>query len=208
MYLLLTDLLACPRCGPGFGLILLAREVDDRRVREGDLGCANCRDRFPIRSAVADLRPPPRTPVTDETMSGAEEPDAIAVEGLAAALGVGAGSGVTLLLGDAASWAGDVARAAPEIEVVAAGPRVVSAEAERVSRVRISDALPFFTGRIRGVALDGDAASGRWLPEAARVLAPRHRVVVLDPPDDARERFAAVGLETVVEGPGMLVASR
>ena len=49
----LTDHLVCPRCGPPFGLILLARDVRDRRVREGEFGCPNCRDRFPVKERIS-----------------------------------------------------------------------------------------------------------------------------------------------------------
>ena len=55
MHLALTDRMICPRCGPGFGLILLAHEVRDRRILEGDLGCPNCRDQYPVRKGFADL---------------------------------------------------------------------------------------------------------------------------------------------------------
>ena len=60
MQLLLTDRLACPRCGPGFGLVLLADRMVDRRVHEGTLGCPNCRDSFTVHAGFADLRAPPR----------------------------------------------------------------------------------------------------------------------------------------------------
>ena len=43
MHILLTDTLTCPRCGPDFGLILLAERIEGRRVMDGHLGCANCR---------------------------------------------------------------------------------------------------------------------------------------------------------------------
>ena len=62
MNVVLTDHLVCPRCGPPFGLVLLARDVRDRRVRQGEFGCPNCRDRFPVEGGFADLRPPPRGP--------------------------------------------------------------------------------------------------------------------------------------------------
>ena len=54
MYILLTDALTCPRCGPEFGLLVLADRMEERRVIEGRLGCANCRSAFPIRDAAAD----------------------------------------------------------------------------------------------------------------------------------------------------------
>ncbi len=56
----LVDHLVCPRCGPPFGLVLLAHDVQDHRVRAGEFGCPNCRDRFPVEGGFADLRPPPR----------------------------------------------------------------------------------------------------------------------------------------------------
>ena len=56
----LVDHLVCPRCGPPNGLLLLAHEVRDRRVLEGEFGCPNCRDRFPVAGGFGDLRPPPR----------------------------------------------------------------------------------------------------------------------------------------------------
>lgn len=57
MHILLTDVLTCPNCGPEFGLILLADRVENRRVLEGTLGCANCRERYGIDEGFADLRP-------------------------------------------------------------------------------------------------------------------------------------------------------
>lgn len=63
---MLTDRLTCPRCGPTFGLILLAERMVDRRVRDGTLGCPNCRDAFPVVDGFADLRAPPRRPVQED----------------------------------------------------------------------------------------------------------------------------------------------
>ena len=85
MHILLTDRLACPRCGPEFGLVLLAHEVRDRRVLEGDLGCPNCREAYPVREGFADLRPPPRTPLGSRQVAG--EGAEVAGEGRVAGLG-------------------------------------------------------------------------------------------------------------------------
>lgn len=62
MNAVLVDHLVCPRCGPPNGLVLLAHDVRDRRVHEGEFGCPNCRDRFPVVGGFGDLRPPPRGP--------------------------------------------------------------------------------------------------------------------------------------------------
>ena len=72
MNVLLVDYLACPRCGPAFGLVLVAREVEERRVRTGLLGCPNCRDEFPVEDGFGDLRPPPRSPLIDADGASAQ----------------------------------------------------------------------------------------------------------------------------------------
>ena len=46
MHILLTDVVTCPRCGPEFGLILLADRFEERRVMQGRLGCPNCREEY------------------------------------------------------------------------------------------------------------------------------------------------------------------
>src|SRR5690242_16884227 len=73
MHILLTDLLTCPRCGPEFGLIVLADEMVDRRVVEGSLGCANCRNRYPVHGGVADLRLAPNEEGGPALEEGGEE---------------------------------------------------------------------------------------------------------------------------------------
>lgn len=62
MNVLLTDHMVCPRCGPPFSLLLVAREVVDRRVRQGEFGCANCRNSFPMEDGFADMQPQPMSP--------------------------------------------------------------------------------------------------------------------------------------------------
>ena len=47
MHILLTDALTCPRCGPDFGLIVLAEGVEDRRVP-----CENNRAERELRPTV------------------------------------------------------------------------------------------------------------------------------------------------------------
>lgn len=75
MNVLLTDHMVCPRCGPPFGLVLVAREVADRRVRRGEFGCANCRDSFPVEDGFADMRPQPRSPAPPREGGGGSAAD-------------------------------------------------------------------------------------------------------------------------------------
>lgn len=207
MHILLTDLLSCPRCGPEFGLILLADRIEERRVLEGVLGCANCRERYPVRGGFGELRPAasavPQGPAAVEP-GGREE-----AFRLAALMGVAEGPGFLLIAGPAARLAPGVASILDRgIEVVALDPGLAGwGEEPGVSRLDAGGRLPFYDRSLRAVALSG-GASEQWLLEAARVVAPLGRVVVVDPPPDAAARLEALGFETLAEEPGTLVALR
>lgn len=203
MNVLLTDILACPRCGGDFGLVLFAGETADRRVREGELGCPNCRDRFPVRAGFADLRPPPRGPV--EPVVDPELPEGGPLV-IAAGMGVPEGPGAVVLIGGAARASREVARMVPGIEVLAVSPATQAWEPEPgVSRMVAWPGLPVRSARVRGVALDVSAWPD-WGSEVKRVLAPGGRAVLLgpvvaDPPwldDDALELLLSEGDVAVV----------
>lgn len=209
MHLLLTDRLACPRCGPTFGLILRADRLTERRVHDGALGCANCRDLFSIRAGFGDLRAPPRRPLPAPTGDEPAAPSDDEVERLAALLGAAGGGGVTLLLGGTIRFARPLAARVAPIEVVACSPAAAGwDEGEGVSRMASGPGLAFFDGGLRGVALAGEQALNALLPEAVRVLASGHRVVVLDPPADAEARMVNAGLADFIEGEGIAAAGR
>src|SRR5690606_24975642 len=200
MNILLTDILTCPLCGPGYGLILVADRMESRRVLDGWLGCPNCRERYPVRGGVADLRAGASDGVgeaTDEA-SGSE---AYAWR-LAALMGVTEGPGFTLIAGPGVGAAGWIAGAIEGLEVIALGDWVGGGgrggggtegveviamgegvgggvEEAGVSRVASGAALPFYDRSILAVALTGGTAAA-LLGEAVRVLAPTGRLV-LDP---------------------------
>lgn len=213
MHLLLTDRLTCPRCGPGFGLILLADRMADRRVHEGTLGCPNCRDAFPVRDGFADLRAPPRGElpagragvVDDEGEGGrgGEEADR-----LVALLGIHQGPGTVAMVGRPARYASRVAGSVEELQVVAVDPDARRwPDRDSVSRMAAEPGLPFFSRMLRGVVVDG--ALGRvTLFESARVTAPMSRVVVTDAPVDAREVLEGGGLRILAAESGTVVATR
>lgn len=207
MHILLTDLLTCPRCGPEFGLILLGHAIEDRRVLDGELGCPNCRDRYPVRDGFGDLRAPPRSslePVGDGPEPGSEE----ATLQVAALLGVSEGPGHLVLAGPVARHARALSDALDDVEVVGVDPRLRAwPEEGGVSRVAASPGLPFYSGRIRGVALEGTSAAD-LLDEAVRIVGPRSRVAVLDAPAETRSRLEGHGLQTVMEDRGAVVAAR
>ena len=207
MHLFLTDRLACPRCGPDFGLILLADQVQDQRVMEGVLGCPNCREQYPVVDGFGDLRVSPRS-LLEAPGPGADDDSADSEDALrlAAALGVTSGPGTVLVLGPATRHSEALAALIGGIEVVAIDQGgIVHGESEGVSRMVASTGIPFFSGSFRGVLVSGELCE-RDLEEAARVVAAPGRVVVLEGFPGAKEHLGALGLKVLLDEDGVLVA--
>jgi len=212
MHLLLTDIVACPRCGPEFGLILLADRVEDRRVLEGRLGCPNCREQYPVSGGVLDARlAADRSPATADDAGGAidaaDPGDAEAAMRLAALLELAGARGTVLVAGPGAALAPGIALLVPDLEVVAltAGPTAGRGERLGVSRVVSRGALPFRSRTLRGVALTG--ADDAALAEGVRVLQPGARLVVERAPAGTAERLGELGARVVLDQEGTVVAA-
>jgi uncharacterized protein YbaR (Trm112 family) len=208
MHLLLTDRLTCSRCGPEFGLILLAEAIHDRMVAQGLLGCPNCRDQFPIVDGFGDLRAPPRRDLIDGLVSPHSTPPAAESERLAALIGVAQGPGTVLLVGSPAAHGGALGGLLGDIQVLGLDPDLATWPDEPGwSRIVARPGLPFFSRALRGVAVDGRL--GRAIvEEAARVVAPRSRVVVVESPPEAADWLREAGLEVMAEEPGTIVGAR
>ena len=231
MHLLLTDRLTCPRCGPTFGLILLADRMVDRRVHEGTLGCPNCRDAFAIEGGFADLRAPPRGEMPDGVAGGdpadpgGRDPDGsadddperrvphVSVPGpgaaeLVALLGIRRGPGTVVTVGRAARHARAIAGAVEDLQTVAVDPDTREwRDVGSVSRMVTAPGLPFFSQMMRGAVVDG-ATGVALIREAARIVAPKSRVVVIDAPEDTREVLEEDRLTVLAEEAGTVVATR
>jgi uncharacterized protein YbaR (Trm112 family) len=209
VHLFLTDRLCCPRCGPEFGLILLAHDVRDRRVLEGDLGCPNCREKYPVREGFGDLRAPPRSPLPpSDTDIPEDELRSEKTLRLAASLGVTEGPGTLLIRGPAAQYAGELSRLIGEVEVVGMEAALSGhEEAGGVSRMVAHPTFPFYSGTFRGVLLSGGSTQ-RDLQEAARVVALQGRVVLLDGPSEGAQMMEALGLRVLLEEEEVLVAQK
>lgn len=205
MLILLTDLLACPRCGPDFGLVALADRLEERRVIDGWLGCANCRERYPVRGGVADLRPPGAAEPAAEEGPPADPEAALR---LAALMGLAEVRGIALLTGPGADHAAAVAALAPEVEVVAVSAAPRTGGEPGVSRVVAgAGTLPFRGGVLRAAALTGGGAGPGALHEHLRVLAPSARLVVDPAPEGTAARLAAAGARLLLDEPGVAVAA-
>ena len=206
MHILLTDILSCPRCGPEFGLVLLADRVDERRVLEGRLGCPNCREQYPVRGGVLDARlSADRAADAGESSDAAADDPGAAVR-LAALLGLADARGTVLVAGPGAALAAEVAALVPELEVVAlAAAPAEGEERPGVSRVAARAGLPFRSRTLRGVALTG-GADPALLAEGVRVLQPGARLVVEGAPAGAAELLSGLGAQVMLEQEGTVVA--
>jgi uncharacterized protein YbaR (Trm112 family) len=214
MHLLLTDRLSCPRCGPEFGLILLAREMRDRRVVHGDFGCSNCREQYPVVDGFGDLRVPPRRPLPQA--SSPDEGERVGSLGresdegltLAALLGVTEGPATLLLIGPAAIHAGAVARLISGVEVVGLDPELrFLPQEEGVSRIMSRPGIPFFSDTFLGVALSG-SHDRRMLLESLRVLSPSGRIAILEAAPETAALLEEEGFQLLMDDEGVLVAKK
>lgn len=204
MKLLLADVLRCPRCGPEHGLVLLADHLDGERVvQRGQLGCANCRARYPIRDAVPDLRLPGDPPAPPVPPREGEE-----ALRLAALLGLGEGSGRVTIRGPGVARAAAVAALAPEVEIVAllASPaEAKSADGAGVTRLVAGPRLPFAAGSLRGVALT-DGCSPEAVASALRTLGSGGRLLVDRAGAEVAEAVRAAGARILLGEEDTLLA--
>jgi len=203
MHLLLTDHLVCSRCGPSFGLILLADRLEDRRVLDGVLGCSNCRERYPVVAGFGHLAPSPIAEEPEEELDRSDDPHG-ALQ-VAALLGVREGPGFLLLTGSSVRHADRLSAMVEGIEVVAVHPGLRSdPEAPGVSRIQVGPILPFRDRSLRGVVLEGRRGEA-GIEDAARVLVPGARLVLRAPGAEAVARMEGAGLALVLEAEGVLV---
>lgn len=207
MHVLVADRLTCSRCGPDFGLILRADQTRDRRVTEGVLGCPNCRDQYPIIGGFGDLRAPPRPELPkgwagDPVIKASEES-----EYLLPLLGIIQGPATVLLIGGPAALGGGLAALREDIQVVGADADLARWPADPAwSRIVSHPGIPFFSRTLRGVVIDG-RLDRHWFEEAARVIAPMSRVVVVNAATTAHEWLQVAGLSIMADESGRVVAT-
>ncbi len=203
----LTERLICPRCGPGFGLVLRADQVEEGSVVDGFLGCSNCRVLYPVARGVADLRHPPRSR-THGRARGVPPPTAAASAPetlrLAALIGVARGPALIAIAGDLAGRASGLASLLPDVEVVALAPRFDFRPPRGATWLMASQRLPLRDGSLAGIALTGSWAE-LLLDDATRCLAPAGRIVLLDASADGEQAFRSRDLKVLASEEGVLV---
>jgi uncharacterized protein YbaR (Trm112 family) len=201
MHIVVTDVLACPRCGGDPGLVIHAYRMEGRDVVEGSLGCANCRETYPIREGVALLRRPGAEPV-QQALEPADDERALR---FAALLGVGDASGTVLMHGAAPGLVAGIQRLLPHALVVGSSLAPLPASGVESWAV-VEPTLPFRPGTLRGMAVAG-AAPAEVAVQAARLLAPDARLVVDPAPPGVAAELRSAGMEILLEQDGVAVAS-
>lgn len=204
MHIVLTDILACPSCGEGHGLIARSDRIAERHILEGALACPNCERLHPIADGVAWLNAngPDGRPTAEP--AGRETETAIRI---AALLGLDRVNGFVLLAGPATHHADAVAGLAGNAGMVTAtGAGEPLPAAVRASRLVIADTLPFAAGSLRGIWLSGDPADS-LLAAATRALHPTARLV-LDPAPADIERRLPSGFRIAARDEGTVLCAR
>jgi uncharacterized protein YbaR (Trm112 family) len=214
MLLDLSESLACPRCGPPQGIIVLVERMEGRRVLDGRLDCPDCEARYVLRDGVVEFDV---APDSDLRVPPADPEDAVTV---AALLGIQHGRGLIVVgsgLGQAAeqisSLCGgcEVVRLEPDglssdsIQSAERGPELGRGEVTPLLGVP-SGSIPLLSGKALGVAVEGGAQD--LLAEAARVLVPGGRVAVIRPGPGAATVLESLPFELLAADPRAMVARR
>ena len=199
MFLVLTDALACPRCGPDYGLVVLSERMVDRRILEGRLGCPNCETSYPVKSGVADLRTGagaayPRAPATPAAME------------LAALMGVTNGPGFALLVGGSAQEGAELAAIVPGLEWITLAP-AFEGEPEQtgVNRIQVDAGVPLRAHTVRGAIVLDDSTD---LHAVVRALRPAARLVLATTQDALVNSLEGLGLRVLARNAALVVAER
>ena len=214
MLLDLSESMACPRCGPPQGIIVLVERMEGRRVLDGRLDCPNCEARFVLRDGVvefdvapdSDLRTPPADPE-----------DAVTV---AALLGIQHGRGLIVVDSGLGQAAEQLSALCGGCEVVRLEPLGLPSDPDRSAeggaeggRGEVTPLLgvpagsiPLLSGKAVGVAVEGGDPD--ILAEAARVLVPGGRVAVIRPGSGAATVLESRPFELLAADQRAMVARR
>lgn len=211
MRLDLTEILACPVCGPAHGMIAFVERLEAGFIVSGHVDCPQCEIRYPVRDGVLEIGSPPRG---EDPAGPRDEPPAPDEAALADALvGPSAVAGPILVVEGGAYTAGHLAASREGAVIEYSDTRLPSVHpAEGVTRIVAhtvpgeSPGLPFRSGSIGAIVL-GRSATPDPL-ELSRVLREGGRFVVLAPGSRLSDWAEIVGVEVLAADARALVAVR
>ena len=209
MHLLLVDQMTCPRCGPEFGLILLADKMKERRVLDGQLGCSNCRSQYPLVDGCGDLRVPFLSDPSEGFLGvSGELPKAMEI---AALLGLTGGYGNVGLIGNLSGGIRDLIEITTNFEFVGIHHEnddlSVYTAIDRENGIICGPRLPFRNECFRGVVVSGREKQDCMM-EVVRILASNGRLAVWESTLESRDFLLQLGLKILMKQRGIAVWER
>lgn len=218
MLLDLCESLACPRCGPPQGVIVLVERMELGRVLDGRLDCPNCETRFPLRDGIVEFGPPSALEATPEPPRPTGDPDDAVTA--AALLGIRHGRGLIVVGPGLGAAAAQISSLCGGCEVLRLEPRALPPVDSRVEEQGTGleqgtvtpllgvphGMIPVLGTKAIGVAVEG---GGRpLLSEAVRVLVPGGRMVVIRPVPETEALLSELRVELLAADPRAIVARR
>lgn len=211
MLLELSEVLACPRCGPPQVMVAVVHESVGHRVTRGFLGCPTCDSRFPIEEQAVHLQGQESGEQPEAPASSRVSPAAESAMLIGAVLDLAQGSGYVLLGPELSEMADAVASLAERWEVVSlSGVRQVqAAQSTNVSRIILpaGESPPVLPARFGAAALAGDPAPDR-VRQYAAALRPLGRLAIVAPGPGSVGAMREAGLDLVAGDERVAVASR
>jgi len=207
----LSEILACPVCGPPQVMVAVVHEAVGHRVTSGFMGCPACAARFPIEEGTVHLVPQgvAEVPSAPLALSGSGSDETAVLVG--AVLDLARGHGHVLLGPELAAIADAVAALAEGWEIVSLmNSRPDEApESANVSRVVVGEVehLPVLRGRFGAAALGGDPEADR-IRAIAAALAPLGRLAIVEPGPGAVAAMRDAEFEVIAADDRVAVASR
>jgi len=175
VYIETIDLLRCVNAHEDTWLVASFREIANRFVIEGTLGCPICSAEYEIRGGVADFTLGESIPSCDEARAAVGHQR----EQLATRAGAyldATQPGATILLGGLWSYAAQELAEMADVRVIGLNAPSEVQESEKVGLIRVGERIPLAANSVQGIALDA------WFPEAMveealRVVKPGGRLV-------------------------------
>ena len=186
MFIQMIDLLRCVNAHEDTWLVASFREITNRIVREGTLGCPVCHAEYEISNGVADF-----TRGQSITSADARVEESYPREELATRAGAfldATQPGATIVLGGQWAYGAQELAELVDVRVIALNAPSGVRESERVGVVRIGDRIPLASSSVHGIALDASFPRA-MVEEALRVTRPAGRIVgasSFKPPDKGR----------------------
>lgn len=196
MFIELADLLRCPGAHAEAQVVVATGEMIGREIVRGMIGCPVCHAEYRIERRLCRFGAADNAGTAE---TAAVVPDASALH---AFLGLSSPGGYVVLVGSAA-------RAAHGLSDLLGGVHFVGVNAPSdvwsslvISLLEAPATIPLRTSAVRGAVVGGEYAREPWLGEAARVVLPGLRVVVLS------DEGSVEGVERMATGPGAWVGRK